>query len=205
MKQIRVLLALVIVSFLTLSAGAQKQNKDSASPSSSSQTNIRTINPSEQSADQGRISREVRHELLMLPYFSVFDDLKYSVQGDTVVLMGDVRNATLKDDAEKAVKKIEGVEHVENRIKVLSPSPNDDQIRRQVLHTLVSTPGLDRYFWSAVPAIHIISDGGHVKLEGVVDSDADRNLAGIKANGVPGVFSVDNDLMVAGSSNSAKK
>ena len=152
-----------------------------------------------------RIQKQVRHEILMLPYFDVFDNIAYKVDGYNVTLLGAVTRPTLKSDAERAVKKIEGVEHVENRIKVLSPSPNDDQIRRQVLHTLVSTPGLDRYFWSAVPAIHIISDGGHVKLEGVVDSDADRNLAGIKANGVPGVFSVDNDLMVAGSSNSAKK
>ena len=165
---------------------------------------VRTLSPAEQARDQDRISREVRHELLMLPYYSVFDDLKYSVNGSTVTLLGDVRNATLKDDAEHAVKHIEGVEKVDNRINVLSPSPNDDRIRMQVLRTLESTPGLDRYFWSAVSGIHIISDGGHVKLEGVVDSDGDKNLAGIRANGVPGVFSVQNNLMVA-NQNQARK
>jgi len=203
MKNMRVVLLCAALAAPLLSAFAQQP---AGSPElKMPQGDVRSISPAEQARDQDRISREVRHELLMLPYFSVFDDLKYSVQGNTVALMGDVRNATLKDDAEKAVKHIEGVERVENRIHVLSPSPNDDRIRMQVLRTLMNTPGLDRYFWSAVSGIHIISDGGHLKLEGVVDSEGDKNLAGIKANGVPGVFSVQNDLMVANQKTEARK
>ena len=198
-------LVLLFCAFLGTSLAVAQQPQSSRTPPLKPGGHVHTISPAEQARDQDRISREVRHELLMLPYFSVFDDLKYSVQDHTVTLLGDVRNATLKDDAENAVKHIEGVEQVNNQIHVLPPSPNDDRIRRDVLRALVNTPGLDRYFWPVVPAIHIISDGGHVKLEGVVDSEGDKNLANIKANGVPGVFSVKNDLVVANRKNVAKK
>jgi hyperosmotically inducible protein len=145
---------------------------------------------------EARISKEVRHELLMLPYYSLFDDLRYRVNGYTVELLGDVINPTLKGDAEKAVKGIEGVEQVVNHINVLPPSPNDDRIRQQVARAVFGTDGLSRYGWEAAPSIHVIVNGGHVKLTGVVSNEGDKNLAGLKANGVPGVFSVENDLVV---------
>jgi hyperosmotically inducible protein len=145
---------------------------------------------------QDRISREVRHELVMLPELSIFDNLQYKITGGKVVLMGQVRNAVLKDSAEKVVKKIEGVESVDNQIEILPPSPNDDRIRRQVARALFNDDRLSRYAMGSLPPIHIIVKNGHVALEGVVDSQADKDYATLKANGVPGVFSVENHLQV---------
>jgi hyperosmotically inducible periplasmic protein len=140
--------------------------------------------------------REVRHELLMLPYYSAFDSLAFKVDGDQVTLMGQVVRPTLKSDAEAAVKRVEGVARVTNNIEVLPLSPNDDRIRRAEFHAIYDTPQLDRYAVGSVPPIHIIVKNGHVTLEGVVDSEADKNVAGIQANSVPGVFSVTNNLVV---------
>ena len=147
--------------------------------------------------NQDRISREVRHELVMLPYYSVFDDLAYSVNGDTVTLYGSVSNPTLKKDAENVVKKIEGVEHVDNRINALPPSPMDDQLRIAEYRAIYSKAPLQKYGWGAVPSIHIIVNNGRVTLTGVVDNQSDKDLANIAANGVPGVFGVQNNLQVA--------
>lgn len=146
-------------------------------------------------SDEG-IRREVGHELLMLPWYSVFDNLSYSVNGYKVTLMGQVVHPSLKDDAEAAVKHIEGVESVDNQIQVLPPSPNDDQIRRAEYHAIYSQPGLQRYAEGAVQQIHIIVKNGHVTLEGIVGSQADKDVANLQANGVPGVFSVTNNLQV---------
>ena len=143
-----------------------------------------------------RLQKEVRHELVMLPFYDVFDNLAYKVEGGTVTLFGQVSRPTLKSDAEKAVKGIEGVDRVENRIEVLPVSPNDDQIRRAVYRAIYGTDGLDRYAMQAVPTIHIIVKNGHVFLEGAVATEGDKNLANIKANGVSGVFSVTNNLQV---------
>jgi osmotically-inducible protein OsmY len=143
-----------------------------------------------------RIKREVRHELVMLPYYGVFDNLEYKVEGYTVTLMGQVTRPTLKSDAENVVKKIEGVEHVKNEIEVLPLSPNDDRIRRATYRAIYGYPGLDRYGLQAVPPIHIIVTNGNVTLEGVVANNGDKNLAGIRANGVSGAFSVKNNLRV---------
>jgi hyperosmotically inducible periplasmic protein len=140
--------------------------------------------------------REVRHQLVMLPYYSVFDNLSYKVDGDTVTLEGQVVRPTLKSDAEAVVKGLEGVSTVANNIEVLPNSPNDDRIRRAVYRAIYSSTALDRYALQAVPSIHIIVKNGNVTLVGVADSEADKNLAGIRANGVTGVFSVKNDLMV---------
>jgi osmotically-inducible protein OsmY len=146
---------------------------------------------------QDRITREVRHELVMLPQLSIFDNLQYKVDGGTVTLMGQVRNAVLKDEAQDAVKRIEGVEHVNNQIEVLPPSENDDRIRMQVARALFGNDSpLFHYSMGALPPIHIIVKGGHVTLEGVVNSQADKDLANVKASGVPGVFSVENHLVV---------
>ncbi|HZR30031.1 MAG TPA: BON domain-containing protein [Terriglobales bacterium] len=156
--------------------------------------------PGNPSANEQYIAKEVRHELVMLPYYSIFDDLEYQVKGDTVVLSGAVVTPTLKSDAENVVKKIEGVKSVTNNIKVLPPSPNDDQIRRRVARSIFGTDGLYRYSMSALPPVHIIVENGQVTLKGVVDSQGDKTLANVAANQVPGVFSVENELQVAGTS-----
>jgi hyperosmotically inducible protein len=149
-------------------------------------------------AGQDRITREVRHELVMLPYYGVFDNLAYRVDGSTVTLLGQVTRPTLKSDAGNVVKSIEGVTKVDNQIQVLPNSPMDDRIRIATYRTIFGKPGLDRYAMQAVPPIHIIVDNGKVTLEGVVASEADKNQAGIYANGVAGVFSVSNNLRVDG-------
>ena len=148
---------------------------------------------------QDRIAREVRHELVMLPYYGVFDNLAFTVNGGTVTLLGQVTRPTLKSDAENVVKRIEGVTQVINEIKVLPPSPMDDQIRRAVYHAIYGDPTLSiRYAYRAIPSIHIIVENGHVTLEGVVANETDKNLCTIRANSVPNVFSVTNDLQVEG-------
>src|SRR6266567_9219328 len=115
-----------------------------------------------------RITKEVRHELVTLPYYNLFDDLAYKVDGSTVTLYGSVTQPTLKKDAERAVRRIEGVTNVVNNIEVLPLSPNDDQIRRAVYRAIYSQPGLDMYGLRAVPTIHIIVKNGHVTLKGAV-------------------------------------
>jgi len=145
---------------------------------------------------QERITREVRHELLMLPYFGVFDNIAYKVEGDTVTLMGSVVRPVLKSDAENAVKHIEGVEHVNNQIDVLPPSTMDDQLRLRLFHAIYGDPGLQKYELGVQKPIRIVVKNGHVSLEGVVDTQSDKDLANIRAKSVPGSFSVDNNLQV---------
>jgi hyperosmotically inducible protein len=147
--------------------------------------------------------KEVRHHLLLLPYYSVFDNLLYKVDGDKVTLMGQVVRPTLKSDAENVVKEIEGVSAVNNEIQVLPVSPMDDQLRRAVYRAIYGDMVLSRYGMSALPSIHIIVNNGHVALEGVVDSESDKNLANIRTSGVPNVFSVTNNL-VTGSEGKTK-
>ena len=142
--------------------------------------------------------KEVRHQLVLLPYYSVFDNLAYKLEGSKVTLIGQVVRPTLKSDAEAAVKSIEGVSSVDNQIEVLPVSPMDDQIRRAEFRAIYNDPSLSRYGFQAVPSIHIIVKNGNVTLEGVVDNEADKNLAGLRANGVPNVFSVKNNLAVTG-------
>ena len=144
--------------------------------------------------------KEVRHQLVLLPYYSVFDNLAFKVEGGKVTLVGQVVRPTLKSDAEAVVKQIEGVSSVTNEIEVLPLSPNDDQVRRAAFRAIYSDPSLSRYAESAVPSIHIIVKNGNVTLEGVADNDTDKNLANLRANGVPNVFSVKNNLVVAGDS-----
>jgi hyperosmotically inducible periplasmic protein len=150
--------------------------------------------PSE--AATARITKEVRHELLMLPYFSVFDNLSYKVDGYNVTLMGQVTRPTLKSDAENVVKRIEGVEHVDNQIEVLPLSPNDDRIRRALYRAIYGYPALQKYSMGVQQPIRIIVKNGNATLEGVVDNEADKNIANIRARGVSGVFSVTNNLQV---------
>lgn len=159
----------------------QKDNRDRATPGAK---------------NEDRITREVRHELVMLPYYGVFDNLAYRVDGGTVTLLGQVTRPTLKSDAENVVKRIEGVEKVNNQLQVLPLSSVDDRIRLAVYRAIYSQPGLDRYALQAIPPIHIIVENGKVALEGVVASQGDKDQANIRANGVPGVFSVVNNLRV---------
>lgn len=147
------------------------------------------------SAAESRIAREVRHQLVMLPYFGVFDDLGFTIEGGTVTLVGEVTRPTLKADAAAAVKGVEGVTQVVNNIEVLPLSPNDDRIRRATYRAIYGDAVLSmRYGYRALPSIHIIVKNGNVRLEGVVANEGDRNLAGIRASSVAGAFSVVNDL-----------
>jgi hyperosmotically inducible protein len=143
-----------------------------------------------------RIQREVRHELLMLPYFSVFDYIAYRVDGYNVTLLGQVVRPSLKVDAERVVKGIEGVEKIDNQIEVLPPSTMDDQLRLKLYRAIYGYPSLQRYALGVQKPIRIIVKSGRVTLEGVVDNESDKNVAGIRANGVPGIFAVTNNLQV---------
>ena len=154
------------------------------------------MGPARGMASMDRLAKEVRHELVMLPYYGVFDNLAFRVDGSTVTLLGQVTRPVLKSDAENAVKDVEGVEKVVNQIEVLPLSPNDDRIRMATYRAVYGTTGLDRYGLQAVPPIHIIVENGNVTLVGVVNNEGDKDLAGIKAKGVPGAFTVKNELQV---------
>lgn len=148
-------------------------------------------------ANEARMVQEVRHHLVMLPYYSVFDDLGFTVNGGTVTLVGAVTRPVLKDDAGKAVKDVEGVTNVVNDIEVLPLSSMDDQLRRRVYRAIYGDPALStRYGYQTLPSIHIIVKSGNVRLEGVVANEMDRSLAFLRANAVPGAFHVDNELKV---------
>jgi hyperosmotically inducible periplasmic protein len=147
-----------------------------------------------------RLYKEVRHELVMLPNLTLWDNLAYKVEGYKVTLLGQVRNASLKSEAENSVKRIEGVEQVDNQIQILPASPTDDRIRTAVARSIFDSPGLFPYAVQSVPPIHISVQGGNVTLEGVVNNEGDKNMAEMRAKQVPGVFSVTNHLQVAGQS-----
>lgn len=144
--------------------------------------------------DNQRISKQVRKELVTLPYYGVFDNLAYEINGGTVTLYGQVVRPTTRSDAAHRVARIAGVERVVNNIQVLPLSSFDDSIRLRTYRTIFNTGSLYRYAMGANPSIHIIVNNGHVTLEGEVANEMDRNLAYIAANQVPGVFSVTNNL-----------
>jgi hyperosmotically inducible periplasmic protein len=138
--------------------------------------------------------------LVMLPYYSIFDDLSFQVKGGTVTLFGAVTRPTLKSDAENVVKGVEGVTQVNNQIEVLPLSPMDDQIRRAMARTIYGDPTIgNRYGYQALPSIHILVKNGNVTLAGVVANQFDKNLINTRANGVPNVFKVVNNLQVESS------
>ena len=144
-----------------------------------------------------RVETEVRHELLTLPYYGVFDNLAFRVEpGGVVRLLGQVNRPTLKSDAEGRLKGIPGIERVINDIEILPVSPNDDRIRIDVARNIYRTETLERYGFQVNPSIHIIVKNGNVTLEGVVDNEADKNIAGLKTREVQGVFDVKNNLQV---------
>jgi hyperosmotically inducible protein len=152
--------------------------------------------PADNARLEQRLYGEVRHQLAMIPQVTVFDNLAYRVDGSTVTLYGEVRNAVIKDVAEKSVKRLEGVERVDNQIEVLPASFNDDRIRVRVARAVFNDPRLSMYGNEPVPPIRIVVKNGHVDLEGVVRTQTDKDDAFIRANGVPGVFSVQNNLQV---------
>jgi len=151
-----------------------------------------------QGAASPQLAKRVRHELVTLPYYGVFDNLAYSINGGTVTLYGQVVRASTRSDAEHAVKRLNGVTRVVNNIKVLPLSRFDDGIRAQTYRSISRMGGLYRYLQGANPSLHIVVDRGHVTLEGVVSGSGDRNLAYLAANRVSGVFSVTNNLRVEG-------
>src|ERR1700681_3156352 len=147
--------------------------------------------------NEARLMKEVRHQLLTLPYYGVFDDLAFKADGGTLTLLGAVTRPTLKSDAESAVKRVQGVTNVVNQIEVLPLSPRDDQIRRDEYRAIYGDPMLSpRYGYRALPSIHILVKNGHVLLEGWVANKADYEMVYIRARGVAGVFSVNNDLQI---------
>ena len=151
-----------------------------------------------QGAIDPQLTRRVRRELVTLPYYGVFDNLGYSVNGSTVTLYGQVVRPSTRSDAEGRVKRIKGVTRVVNNIRVLPLSSVDDRIRVATFRSIANMGGLHRYLRGANPSIHIVVDRGHVTLEGVVSGSGDRTLAYHAANRVPGVFSVRNNLRVEG-------
>jgi len=142
------------------------------------------------------VEERVRHELAMLPYYNVFDNLSFRVDDGAVTLFGEVTRPVVKDDAVRAVKRVEGVTAVNDQIEVLPLSPFDNQIRRSTYRAIYGFPALQRYALGVVPSIHIIVKNGHVTLEGVVANEQDKQMAFLRANGVPNVFSVENHLRV---------
>jgi len=146
--------------------------------------------------EQKSLEDKVRHELNMLPYYGVFDDISFRVDGDKVILTGQVWQPFLKLQTESVIKSIEGVKQVDDQIEVLPLSNVDDQIRRQTLRAIYGYPALNRYVLNSHPTIHIIVKNGNVTLAGVVANTMDREMAYLRANGVPGVFSVTNELRV---------
>lgn len=183
--------ALVLLAASLMIPAGFAANSDSAAPP-------QHMDPYVQGpANEAHLVQEVRHQLVMLPYYTIFDDLGFRVEGSTVTLMGQVTNPVLKSDAQNVVKRIEGVTNVVNNIEVLPLSPMDNQIRRAVARKIYGSSVLaTRYGFQAMPSIHIIVKNGHVRLEGVVANKMDKQIAGTLANTVPNVFSVENDLQV---------
>ena len=188
-----VFLFVTLVPFANATFGVAQNS----APSSMQREQAAPVQRDQPSArSQERIQKEVRHELLMLPWFGVFDNISFKVDGYNVTLYGQVVRPSLKSDAENVVKHIEGVERVDNTIEVLPPSPMDDRLRIQLFHAIYGYEPLQKYALGVQKPIRIIVTNGHVTLEGVVDNEADKNAAGIRANGVPGIFSVTNNLQV---------
>jgi hyperosmotically inducible periplasmic protein len=142
------------------------------------------------------LEEKVRHELNMLPFFSVFDHMTYRVDGDKVILAGQVTRPVLKQEAETAVRHISGVATVDDQVEVLPLSSFDDRIRMAELRAIYGNSVLQRYGLGPYAPIRIVVENGNVTLEGFVNSPMDKNVAGIAANTVPGVFSVKNNLVV---------
>jgi hyperosmotically inducible periplasmic protein len=177
----KILAALVFLVLATLTIGACNASA-AASP--------------DQGADEALLSKQIHNQLVTLPWYGVFDNLEYTINGSEVRLTGQVFEPITKSDAEARMKRLVRVTRVENNITVLPLSMVDNRIRRAELHAIFFDTSLSRYAMGAVPTIHIIVNNGHVTLEGVVSSEMDRTIANIRANTVPGVFSVTNNLRI---------
>lgn len=149
------------------------------------------------SPDEAKISQEVRHQVLMTPYYSVFDIIEYAVDDGTVTLRGWTLEPGVKRDVEAEVKKIDGVQKVVNQIKEEPAGGSDQQIREAEYRSIYGFSSLYKYAWGAVPAIHIIVHQGRVELYGIVDNEADKNMILMRAKQVPGTFGVEDHLQVA--------
>jgi len=199
--------ALVVICAPSLSAVQTTQTNEQTV-----QTQPSTSSPQEGAASQPlspeslqKLANKVRHELVMLPYYDVYDNLYFRIQGRTVTLLGETPNASTKSSAGNVVKHIEGVDKVINNIEVLPPSPADERIRRATYRAIYSYGPLFKYSHAPVPPIHIIVKNGRVTLEGVVDTESDKQMAGMQANQVPGTFQITNNLAVVGPSGGEKK
>ena len=176
------LLAVLLLLPLAMTAKKDKDHNDAFMPAE---------------PNEARLMKEVRHQLLTLPYYGVFDDLAFKADGSTITLLGAVTRPTLKSDAESAVKRVQGVTNVVNQIEVLPLSPRDDQIRRDEYRAIYGDPMLStRYGYRALPSIHILVKNGHVLLEGWVANKADYEMVYMRARAVAGAFSVNNDLQI---------
>jgi hyperosmotically inducible protein len=159
--------------------------------------NLRAADPARQNSQQSNLAEQVRHQIAMLPYFGVFDNLSFTIDNsNAVVLSGQVVRPILKSDAETAVRRIEGVSKVENKIEVLPLSSFDDAIRLRTYWAIFSRPGFEKYAIQAFSPIRIIVKNGHVTLEGVVGSQFDKTVAALSARSVPGAFSVTDNLRI---------
>jgi hyperosmotically inducible protein len=201
MRNFQLLSALLLCALVAVAAPLPQNAAAPQAQPNASQDQSMSANEALSPESQDKLVREVRHELIMLPYYNVFDNLTFGIDGRTVTLNGQVVQPITKSGAENAVKHIEGVEKVINNIEVLPPSNMDDRIRRQVYHSIYSYGPLFKYGNMAVPPIHIIVRNGRITLEGVVDSESDKNYAGVRASMVPGTFAVTNNLRVISSNN----
>ena len=183
--------AVALVLCLTLSGPAVASAQDKDGPRKTELKTQREPGQAEQ-----RLARLVREELVTLPYYTVFDNLIFQVDGSTVELLGQVSRPALKSDADGVIRRIEGVDKVVNNIEVLPASPTDDHIRRNVYRAIYQHPTMAKYAIQALPPIHIIVKNGKVFLEGLVASESDKNIANTQANSVSGVVSVTSNLLV---------
>jgi hyperosmotically inducible protein len=187
------------LSFLAVAAGAQSAQPPMSNQSMSNQPAPAQAPPPEAALPpeaQAKIAKAINHNVIMLPYYGIFDSLSYQLQGRTVILTGEVTNPSLKPDAERAVKKVEGVDKVVNNIEILPPSPIDQQIRERVRKTIYSYGPLFKYSRDPNPPIRIIVKNSRVTLEGIVDSEGDKNLCTLRVNQISSVLSVTNNLRV---------
>lgn len=150
------------------------------------------------------LSREIRHQIQVLPFYSVFDSINFTLEGGKVTLTGQVVRRTLKEHAEAAVRSIEGVTVVVNQIEVLPVSPSDDDLRDAVYRAVYEDPTLARYAIVNIPPVHIIVKDRNVALEGSVESASEKALAATRASSVANVRSVKNNLMVHPKESAAK-
>jgi len=199
MRKVHGIVAVVLLlTSLAVAAAAQSaqppmSNQSMSNQPAQEQAPNHTLSP----AAQAKLMKGINHALIMLPYYGVFDNLVYLLQGRTVILTGQVTNPSLKPDAERAVKKVEGVEKVVNNIEILPPSPMDQQIRERVKQAIYGGYGpLFKYSHNPNPPIRIIVKNARVTLEGVVDSEGDKNLCTLRVNQISSVLSVTNNLRV---------